>query len=228
MDYKYIILDFGKVIAGPTTGYWDITPKFLELIDINKIDIDKFFEIRKKYGDILSEKVVNLEEEFDMFFRFYKSILDELNISEDISKEIAYDRTYNTDKYSLYDNIYNELDSLKEKYKLLLLTDNWPCVIDYLNKYNLEDYFDKIYISSFYGVEKKDKLFFNYPIKDYNIKNGEALFIDDNELNLDIALEKGLDVILMDRDNTINDSKYRIINDLSCLYKKNKEYEYKK
>ena len=228
MDYKYIILDFGKVIAGPTTGYWDITPKFLELIDINKIDLNKFFEIRKKYGDILSEKVVNLEEEFDMFYRFYKSILDDFDISEDISKEIAYDRTYNTDKYSLYDNIYDELDDLKEKYKLLLLTDNWPCAIDYLNKYNLNDYFDKVYISSFYGVEKKDKLFFDYPINEYNIKDGEALFIDDNELNLDIALEKGLDVLLMDRDNTITDSKYKIINDLSEVNKKSDRFEYRK
>ena len=38
---KYIILDFGKVLAYPTTGNWDITPKFLELIDINKIDMNK-------------------------------------------------------------------------------------------------------------------------------------------------------------------------------------------
>ena len=120
-------------------------------------------------------------------------------------------------KYTLYDNIYNELNILKEKYKLILLTDNWPCVIDYLNKYNLYNYFDKIYVSSFYGVEKKDKVFFDYPINELNIIVGEALFIDDNELNLDIAKEKGLDVILMDRENIIKESKYKIINNLIDL-----------
>ena len=157
MNYKYIILDFGKVIAGPTTGHFDITPKFLELIDMNKIDMNKFNLLRKKYQDILSEKVTNLEEEYNMFFRFYDGILSGLNYSKDIADKIAYDRTYNFEKYTLYDNIYNELNILKENYKLILLTDNWPCVINYLNKYKIHNYFDKIYISSIYGVEKKTK-----------------------------------------------------------------------
>ena len=213
MNYKYIILDFGKVLVGPTTGYWDLTPKFLELIDINKINNEELKSVIKKYKSILSSKIVNLEEEYNMFFKFYKNILGEFGYSEDIAKEIAYDRTYNFDKYTLYDNIYEELNGLKEKYKLILLTDNWPCVIPYLKKYNLDDYFEKIYVSSIYGVEKKDKVFFDYPISDFNIKPGDALFIDDKESNLDIAREKGLDVLLMDRDNSAS-SKYPIIHNL--------------
>ncbi|MEE3343416.1 MAG: HAD-IA family hydrolase [Bacilli bacterium] len=219
MNYKYIILDFGKVIAGPATGHWDITPKYIELI--KDIDVDKYEKVRKKYGDILSEKVTTLEEEYNMFFKFYNGILSDLNIpnyDKTIAEEIAYDRTYNYSKYTLYDNIYNELDSLKKDYKLIMLTDNWPCVIDYLKHYNLDSYFDKIYVSSIYGVEKKDKTFFDYPIKEYNIEPGEALFIDDNESNLDIAHEKGLDVLLMDRNNEVGSSKYTIINDLSSLF----------
>ena len=214
MNYKYIILDFGKVIAAPTTGNWDITPKFLELIDINKIDVDKLKKVRKEYGSILSEKVNTLEEGFNMFVRFYESILKAFGIPKEIIEKISYDRTYNSDKYTLYDNVQNELKSLKEKYKLILLTDNWPSVIDYLKEYDLYDNFEKIYISSIYGVEKKDKVLFNYPIKELNIRPNEALFIDDNEFNLDIALEKGLDVMLMDREKKVKDSKYQIINNL--------------
>ena len=60
MNYKYVVLDFGKVIAAPSSGDWDITPKFLELIDINKINKEKWKELRAKYGSILSEKVTNL------------------------------------------------------------------------------------------------------------------------------------------------------------------------
>ena len=48
MNYKYIILDFGNVVVAPTIGNWDITPKFIELIDINKMDIDKFKKLRKE------------------------------------------------------------------------------------------------------------------------------------------------------------------------------------
>lgn len=219
MNYKYIILDFGNVLAESSTGHWDITPKFLELIDISKLDMAKLKEIRDKYKNILSERIVTLEEEYDMFKRFYDGILSDIDYPnhKQISEQIAYDRTYNFNKYKLFDNIYEELNNLKEKYKLILLTDNWVSVIPYLKEYKLYDYFEKIYVSSIYGIEKNNKMFFDYPIKDFDIKNGEALFIDDNELNLDNAKEKGLDVLLMDRKNKINNSKYRIINNLKDI-----------
>lgn len=224
MNYKYIILDFGKVISAPSTGDWDKTTKFLELIDINKLDKDKFKCLRKKYGNILSEKVITLEEEYDMFFRFYDGILSEINYpgyKKTISEQIAYDRTYNINKYVLYDNIYEELESLKEKYTLILLTDNWPSVNNYLVGKDLMHYFEKIYISSIYGCEKKDKVFFDYPINDFEIIPGEALFIDDNESNLDVAKEKGFDVMLMDREKIVKNSKHKIISDLNSLVNKN-------
>ena len=45
MNYKYIILDFGKVLAGPTTGEWFITPKFKELVDMfSNLNITIIFE----------------------------------------------------------------------------------------------------------------------------------------------------------------------------------------
>ena len=217
MNYKYVILDFGKVIAKPSSGDWDITPKFLELIDINKINKEKWKELRAKYGSILSEKVTNLAEEYNMFLRFYGSILSEFDISDKVIKEISYNRTYDLEKYTLYQNIKNELEQLKAKYKLILLTDNWPCVINFLKTYNLFGFFEKIYISSFYGVEKKDGELFDFPIKDFNIKPGEAIFIDDYELNLDIGKEKGLDVMLMDREKKVKISKYKIINELTDI-----------
>ena len=217
MKYKYLILDFGNVLVTPTTGDWDMTPKFLELLDINKIDQDIYKEARKKYSHILSEHITTLDEEYNMFLRFYDSILTEIKYpkyNKKIAEKIAYDRTYKNDKYQICNNVFDELTILKDKYRLLLLTDNWPCVIPYLKDYNLYDFFEKIYVSSVYGVEKKDKVFFDYPIKDFNIKPNEALFIDDNELNLDIAKEKGFDVLLMDRSKKIDKSKYKIINDL--------------
>ena len=102
-----------------------------------------------------------------MFLSFYKSMLSDFNISEKVIKEIAYNRTYALEKYTLYPNIKNELERLKEKYQLILLTDNWPCVINYLKKYDLFDFFEKIYVSSFYGVEKKDGSIIGRMVKTY-------------------------------------------------------------
>ena len=219
MKYKYIVLDFGNVIVTATTGDWFITPKFLELVDTSKYSIDSIKVVMKNHNHLLGEKLTTLEEELDMFTRYYSGILKDLNYPnyKKTATEIAKDRTYNTDKYTLCSNVINELSNLHKKYKLLMLSDNWPCVIPYLKENNLYEFFDKIYVSSVYGVEKKDKVFFDYPIKDYAIKPGEALFIDDNESLLDIAKEKGFAVMLMDRKKEVTNSKYRIINDLTNI-----------
>ena len=34
MKHKYLVLDFGKVIAGLLNKEWDYTPKFVELINM--------------------------------------------------------------------------------------------------------------------------------------------------------------------------------------------------
>lgn len=217
MNYKYIILDFGNVLVTPTTGDWNITPKFLELIDMDLIDDNNLKESLKKYSYFLGEKLITQDEEFDMFTRYYDSILTDIKYpkyNKELVKEIAYDRTYHNDKYTICSNIVEELTRLKERYKLIMLTDNWPCVIPYLKDNNIYDFFDKVYISSVYGCIKQDKTFFDYLINDYDIKEGEALFIDDAEINLDVAKEKGLDVLCMDRYNKEMESKYKIIHDL--------------
>ena len=222
--HKYLVLDFGGVIAVSPSRDWNMTPKFLELIDINKLDVDKFRETSKKYGYILSEVINTLEEEYDMFTRFYDNIFKEIDYpgyTKELSYIIAYDRTYNTNKYELCDNVVSELELLKDKYTIILLTDNWPCVYDYLKANDLDKYFDKVYVSSEYGSVKRQGTFFDYPIKDYNIKTGEAIFIDDYELNVDIAKNKGFDVYLMDRDNNVSESKHEIIHNLFGLVKRN-------
>ncbi len=217
MKEKYLILDFGKVIAGPTTGSWLLTKKFYELIDMTKFNIDKFDFACNSYGSILSLKITTLEEEYAMLQDFYKYILvacDYTNIDMDVVAKIAYDRVYKNDKYTLYDGVYEELTMLKEKYTLIMLTDNLPSVIPYLKTYNLYKFFTKVYVSSVYGLEKRNGAFFDFPIKDFNISVGEAIFVDDNEKLLDIAVQKGLDVRLMDRNKSVDKSKYKIINNL--------------
>ena len=219
MNYKYIILDFGKVLAGPTTGEWFITPKFKELVDMSLIDKDKLNEIFNKHAEIISRRMNTEEEEYHNFYELYSLVLQEVypKYTDDIAHSIAYNFTYKQDKYTFYDNIKEELEVLSKKYKLLLLTDNWPCVERILKENKLYKYFDKIYISSEYGSIKKEGIFFDYLLNDYNIKKGDALFIDDSIENLDVGVEKGLDVLLMDRDNNIECDKYKKISDLKNI-----------
>ena len=221
-NIKYIILDFGKVIAAPTTGHWFITPKFLEVIDIDKIDINEFNEQIKVNDYILAKKILTVEEEYEMFNEFYNNILTGLNypsLTSDMVNEIAHDFVYNSSKYTFYPNIEEELINLSSKYKLLMLTDNWPCVRRILKEKDLDKYFEKIYVSSELGYEKKDGIFFDFPINEYNINPGDALFIDDNESLLDIASTKNLDTRLMVRDTSkMVESNHLIVNDLENIF----------
>lgn len=213
--YKYAVLDFGKVLAFPTTGEWFITPLFHKLIDMNKVNKEEILASIAKHNDIISRPAKTLEEEYQIFYDLYGLIFKDINyeVSYDIIHSLAHNFTYESDKYGFYDNIEEELEYLASKYKLILLSDNWPCAIPIMESMGLDKYFEKMYISSIYNSKKEEGIFFDYPIKDFNIKEGEAVFVDDNESLLDVAVTKGLDVRLMDRDNKVQ-SKYTKINSL--------------
>jgi len=222
MDYKqkYLILDFGKVLAGPVSGNWFITPNFSKYIDIKKFDKDKLSETKSKYNYIIDAIIKTEDEEYKAFVDFYEKILEEQNLEIDIkeiSKKLAYDFVYSNEKYELYSDVKENLDRLQKEYKLILLSDNWPCVYRIMKLWNIEKYFDKIYVSSIYGCQKRNKTFFDYPIKDYDIKANEVVFVDDNIELLKIAEEKGLIPVLMDRGNLVNECEYRIISSLDEL-----------
>lgn len=218
---KYLILDMGRVLVEPATGDWIVTNEFLKNVDMNKIDKDKLKEAIQSSRFLLDGQAVNLEEEYKLIMEFYKTVFQKLEYKiekenlENIVNNFVYDKE--DSKYILYENVKEDLEKLSKKYTILMLSDNWPCAFNYLKKHNIDQYFTKIYISSVYGKRKQDKVLFDYPIKEFNIKENEALFIDDNEELLDIAVEKGLSVLHMDRNNVLKTSKYKIIHDFSDL-----------
>lgn len=220
-NIKYLILDMGRVLVEPTSGDWLITNSFLENTDMSKIDKNALKKAIKESSYLLDSKATKLDEEYIMIHRFYNTIFQKLdyNIQKENLENIVNNFVYyeGDSKYILYKNVKEDLEKLSKKYTLLMLSDNWPCAFTYLEKNDLNKYFKKIYISSVYGQRKQDKVLFDYPINDFGIKENEALFIDDNENLLDIAVEKGLNVLHMDRNNVLESSKYEIIHDFSKL-----------
>lgn len=224
MKIKYLILDFGKVLAYPVSGHWFITPACWKILDKKEIQEEKLKESMKKYNYMLDEFVKTEKEEFEMFRKFYKNVLKDIEYKgniEEIAQELAQDCVYNNDKYRMYEDVKEKLQILSKKYRVLLLSDNWPSALRMLKDYGIEEYFEKIYISSICESRKKDKIFFDFPTNDFNIKKGEAIFVDDNIQLLDIAKEKGLIPILMDREMCEKSSRYPIINSLQDLIENN-------
>ena len=214
---QYIFLDFGNVICYPVTGEWFITPYLDEYIKTNKLNREDILGSISKFGDILDRKYDSMDDEVIMYHDFYKGIFDLLgyNISEDDINYIANDITYSTTKYQVFDGIRDELKRLKEKYKLILLTDNWPCGEYLMNIWGLSEYFEKIYISSYYGLKKNNQKFFKLPMKEFKLKKEDILFVDDSDVPLETATSLGIKVLKMDRYSKIKNDKYEVIHSLN-------------
>ena len=215
MNLKYIIFDFGKVLGYPKSGKWFLTPKFMTILKDSTVNLDKAKEAISNNKYLVKDDlpIKTLEEEYDMFVNFYSNVLNDLELDKSIASKIAYDKVYNNSEYSLYDDVKNVLNSLNKNYKLIMLTNNFPSIIDYLKNEDIYDLFDKVYVSSICETSKNEEKFFDMVINDYNIKENEALFIDDFEDNLDIGLRKKLNVIMLDRENK-KESKYKKISSL--------------
>ena len=218
---KYLILDFGLVLGKPKTGNWFITPNFYEIIGKNKIDLKRLNVLFNKYNENISKKIITKEEEYKAFKEFYLNILNGLKIvknEEETAEKLAEDFVYNEDKYIMYDDVYEFLEKQSQKYILILLSDNWPCVYAILKNWGIDKFFTKIYISSEYPALKKDGLLFDYAMNEFKIKKDEAIFIDDNPELLEVADKKKLIPVLMDRANLHKDySKYKRIQNLEEL-----------
>ena len=215
---KYLILYFEIVLGKQKTGNWFITSNFYEIIGKNKIDLKRLNVLFNKYNKNISKKIITKEEEYEAFKEFYFNVMNELKIvknTEEISKKLAKDFVYNEDKYIMYDDVFDFLREQSSKTTLILLSDNWPCVYRILKKWNIYNFFSKIYISSEYAELKKDGKFFDYAINDFNIRQNEAIFIDDNPDLLEVANTKLLRPILMDREDKFNQfDKYKRITKL--------------
>ena len=213
---QYVFLDFGKVICYPATGEWFITPYLEKFIKDKKLNRQDILDSISLFGNILDRKYDSMEDEVVMFHDFYKGIFEHLNydVSEDELDYIANDITFSTTKYKVFDGIREELERLSKRYKLLLLTDNWPCGEYLMHIWGLNEFFQKMYISSYYGVKKDNKKFFKIPMKEFNLKKENIIFVDDGDVPLETAMSLGIKVYKMDRFNNIKEDKYDVIHSL--------------
>lgn len=218
-NIKYIVFDIGGVFLKPTTGHWFITPYINDLLK-NKIDMEEFKLSLKNNYELVNEISLQTEEqEYSMFYNYYKKSLEDINyseISDELLSKMSKSITYDNKRYTFYSDVKDTLETLSKKYRLVILSDNFPSIKRILKDIDIDKYFKPMIISTFYGYRKKDKILFEILKNDIQYKERTAIFIDDNEKNLDIAKEYKLIPIRMDRNKNSN-SKYPIINNLTDI-----------
>ena len=97
------------------------------------------------------------------------------------------------------------LMELKKKYHLLLLSNVNPigwgkcCELFYdANEIDIEDVFEKLYLSYRVKASKPGKEIYEHLIKDSGINPAEALFIDDSQANIEAGAQMGLQTMYYD------------------------------
>jgi len=224
-NIKAILFDSGRTLNVPSTGYWFITPNFFNILNETSFqfrDIE-LEEAMSKACDIISKMVLvkTEEDEFNMFKEFYEIVLKEIkypNINERIIDLLARDNVYNDEKFSFFDEVEPELQRLKKKYILGVVSDTWPSLERVFINKNLRKYFSTFVMSSIYGSYKAEKILFKIAIDEIGVKPEEVIFIDDSESNLVAAEEFGMIPILIDRYNSEDiKSKYHVIKSLKDL-----------
>lgn len=234
-NIKAILFDSGRVLNGPVTGHWFITPNFWKSVDKNRFDaIDKnkvasAFAEADKY--IIAQKLMTTkEEEYQHFIKFYEifsSKLPELQLTADAIENIAKDLVFNPKKYAFYDDAFTVVPELKSKYKLAIVSDAWPSLLDVYKENDMISYFDSIVISSFLGTSKPDNKMYCTALQELNIKPEEAVFIDDSLKNCMGASEVGINAVLLCRNKQVYITQriksigkgYKVIKDLNQLVK---------
>jgi epoxide hydrolase-like predicted phosphatase len=164
-------------------------------------------------------EILTLFKENDLFRQFETGLLDEASFRNLIRKLVDFpdwtDEMIDTAWNSLLLDMPVErvelLKTLRSKYRLFLLSNTSSIHIKQVNKIleaatgikNLDELFDKVYLSYEMGIMKPDPEIYLQVLKEQNIKAEETLFLDDNSDNIKSAAKLGIDTILVQKPVTI-------------------------
>jgi len=107
---------------------------------------------------------------------------------------------------------------LRKKYRLFLLTNNNPILIDWARTSDFSDaglpitqYFDKLYVSYEMKCTKPGRLIYEKMIQDSGINPAETLFIEDGIRNINTAKELGIQTCLVENGKDWRDTVTAIL-----------------
>lgn len=207
---RAILFDSGRVLNGPASGHWFISPKCFDYVDKSQFDslseekIGNAFFNAQEY--INSEKLIKTTDDelikFKRFFEIFSDKLPELNLNKMQIEGLAEDLVFNTKKYKFFDDAVNVIKELSKSYKLGVVSDAWPSLIDVYKDAGLYDYFSTFVISSIIGVTKPDEKMYLTALNELQLKPENAVFIDDNLNNCKGAANLGIKALWLCRDKS--------------------------
>ena len=230
---KVILIDSGRVLNGPITGHWFITPNFFNYVDKKSFDLineSKRNDAFNIAGNYISKQnlIITEEEEYRHFLEYYKIFFDklpELKMDEEKIEAVTRDLVYNYDKYKFYKDVLEIIPELSKNYKLAVVSDAWPSLENVFKQVGLRDYFSSFIISSVKGISKPNEMMYKLALDELSVSPEEAIFIDDSIKNCDGAQRIGIKSFVLCRDwktyayNKFLCKRYIVIRNLKDIVK---------
>jgi HAD superfamily hydrolase (TIGR01509 family) len=143
--------------------------------------------------------IYNWKEEKDWLLGHYNTIAKSVDENNDYLGEQLFMLTFDTNEYALYPEVIDILDTLKENYKLGIISNALPSLDWSFDTLKIRKYFQNIIISAYEGVDKPDKAIYVSGVKKLGCKFEECIFIDDKIENVEAAESLGMKGFYLDR-----------------------------
>lgn len=160
------------------------------------------------FGDYL-----NAYAQKGFFAKYENGDIDSVEFREEIKKRCTRENVQDEEIDQAFFTFLTHVDTykvkllmeLKKKYHLLLLSNVNPigwgkcCELFYdANGIDIEDVFEKLYLSFKVNASKPGKEIYEHLINDSGINPAETLFIDDSQANIEAGSQMGLNTLYYD------------------------------
>jgi HAD superfamily hydrolase (TIGR01549 family) len=202
---KYLIFDCGGVLVWPRLGEWNIPFGAFEILGKRAADLysSKYLQAYRKAVHWLDEDqlVPDIEAERRLRREYIRTLdaLMEWRLNPGEIARLTDDFTDNINRYGLFEDVAPWLKRWKPRYRLSMLSDAMPSLLNFMDQWKLLDALDAAVISTQIGATKPDPRMYAAILEKLGAAPGDCLFVDDRVDNLEGAVAAGMQAVQMAR-----------------------------
>ena len=223
-----ILLDYGNVLGYPASGNWFLPPSARKIVGAgnsvrlaaNAAKLDVSLAAAKRFlNENGNHRLYDEAEEVAQFTEFFRRIAAGLGVrlNVEICEKLAHEHVYSNAAQLFYPDVLPTIRTLKERYKVGILSDTWPSLRRRLTNAGIMSHLDSLTMSCDYGFTKENPRLFEHAVEAIDEPPESILFVDDMEANLRNARSIGLHAVRMDRGGTVQSSEFTTIRGLDEL-----------
>lgn len=202
---KHLIFDCGGVLVYPRLGEWNLPFGAAAILGARAGDLytSKYLMAHRQAAPWLDEArlVASVEEERRLRGEYIRALDEYMDwrLSPGEIIRLTDDFTDNVRRYGMFEDVKPWLSRWKGRYRLGMLSDAMPSILNFLKQFGIADCFDAAVISTQVGATKPDPRMYAAILEALGADPGDCLFVDDRADNLEGAVSAGMKAVQMAR-----------------------------